>query len=90
VIEQGKSPQDVASLRHLGYVLVTLGAIVLPLCGLCTGAFLVNGWRYPSAVVLALIVGGVPIAGAVFALWWGVSLLRTNPKTPRPPREGEP
>jgi threonine/homoserine/homoserine lactone efflux protein len=86
-----KTPEAATEARLFGYVLTTLAVIVLPLCGLCTYAFLRSAGPVGTvAIELPLIFGGLPMAGAAFALWWGIRLIRNNPKTPKPPHGGQP
>ena len=79
-------PHDKASDERLGAaVLMTIGALIFTLCGLCTTGWLLtygSGQELtpndPSDLVLALFFGGVPIASGAFLFVIGLRRYRRN------------
>jgi hypothetical protein len=90
-----------AMQRFAGYALVTVGALILGLSGLCTLGFAgVSLWSdlqraggsggygtFAGILPFMLILGGVPMLIGFGLLWWGLRLLR---KAPRPPPSAPP
>lgn len=74
-------------VKLFGGLLMAVGALMVGLCGLCSAAFLVvtlggSPGAIGGMVVLALVVGGVPIAAGVALLLFGRRLWRGS-KSPR-------
>lgn len=71
--------------RLFGALLMTVGVLMMALCGLCSLAFIVSvvgggGSDVGGMLLLVLLVGGVPIAVGFGIFWLGRWLRR--PKGP--------
>uniref|UniRef100_B0T4D9 Uncharacterized protein n=1 Tax=Caulobacter sp. (strain K31) TaxID=366602 RepID=B0T4D9_CAUSK len=67
--QRGRDPVT----KLFGALLMTVGALMMALCGLCSLVFVVSGvggdWR--GTLLLVLIFGGVPIGVGFLAFWFG-------------------
>jgi len=84
--------------RFAGYALVTVGALILGLSGLCTlyfgGMSLLSDLQRANSygsffgiLPFMLVLGGVPMLIGFGLLRWGLAVLR---KTPKPPPSSAP
>jgi hypothetical protein len=84
------STPDQDSVRtFFGVALVAIGALMTVLSGLCTGVFLLSSLLQPSGMqiaILALPIGGIPLAVGLLLFWWGRRLLKSRPAA-EPPRQ---
>ncbi|UIJ44679.1 hypothetical protein LZK98_16720 [Sphingomonas cannabina] len=66
--------------RLFGGLLLAAGILIMACSGLCSLVVVVSGFevaiREPSAILLPLIIGGVPFAIGFGAFTWGRWLLR--------------
>lgn len=63
--------------RFFGFALLSVGALIATLCGLCTGFFMVAGIvDQREMFVMALVIGGIPTAIGVAMVVFGRRLLR--------------
>lgn len=70
--------------RFWGAVLQVVGGLIAGLSGLCTLVGALAGFAYPedaaSVLLLALVVGAIPILAGVGLFWWGRTLRQDPPR----------
>lgn len=73
-------------------VLITVGALLIGLCGSCTAYFVAIGLAdgdgtYASVfVIFGLVIGGLPTAVGALLLWWGLRR-RKRARAPKIPTD---
>lgn len=75
-------PEQSPVRRFFGFALASVGGLIMTLCGLCTGFFMIAGLA-PGGdgfLPMAIVIGGIPTAVGVGMFLFGRRLLRRAPR----------